>query len=96
MKKRFVAIFLVLLMTISLTGCGSIKEGIDGNLNDALAELGFIVVDNLDVTGCAYNYRLVYDSETGVMYYLANTYNGGLALCPRYDENGEIMIYGGD
>lgn len=34
-------------------------------------------------------YQLVFDKETGVEYYQVD----GVICCPRYDENGEIVIY---
>lgn len=41
------------------------------------------------------NYYLVYDKETKVEYFVlrGDTQSG---ICPRYDKNGEIMLYEGE
>lgn len=42
-----------------------------------------------------HNYYLVYDKETKVEYFILNgDYQSG--ICPRYDKNGEIMLYEGE
>lgn len=97
MKNRFIT--LCLLAMIFLTGCESSKAAYaraEISTQNTLEKMGFIVVENLTVPDSPYSCYLVHDKETNVMYYLALTYNGGVTLSPRYNENGDIMIYEGE
>ena len=102
--KRFISIFLALLMVICFAGCGRPDESIPAwkeSQNERkkadLEEMGLMFIGDVATPDSnLYNCRLVYDSETMVVYYLSFSYNGGLMMCPRYDTDGDVMIYEGD
>lgn len=91
--KRLVSIVLVIVMIIVLSGCAKIKNQQDIGMNHIIERLGFTIIDHVGNISDYDNY-VVYDNDTGVVYFLGFT-SGGITLCPRYDSDGEIMIYGG-
>lgn len=42
-----------------------------------------------------YGTTIAYDKDTKVMYYILEGYSRE-GLCPMYDSNGNVMVYGGD
>lgn len=87
--KRFIALILMVIVIASLVGCANVEDSQDDTWDD----LGFTVLDHVGHT-TSFDYYIVYDNETNVIYYLSPT-STGIALSPRYDANGEIMIYKG-
>lgn len=90
MKKLFV-ILCIITIIFCLTGC-KLK---DNSANKLIDECGFVLIEKNGNFG-DYNIYRVYDQETKVEYILTNGYSGTIGLCPRYDENGEVIIYKGE
>lgn len=93
--KRFIAIILALVIAISLMGCASVEEANLNMYGTIVNELGFTVLQHAG-DAARHDCYIVYDNETNVVYYLSFPYATGITLCPRYDENGEVMIYRGE
>lgn len=89
--KKLLAILCLITMLFCLTGC-KIK---DDTTNKLIDECGFVLIEKNGNYGDYDIYR-VYDPETKVEYILTNGYCGTIGLCPRFDENGEVMIYKGE
>lgn len=90
MKKLLVILCLV-AMIFCFAGC-KIKDDATNKLID---ECGFVLIDKTGKYG-DYNIHYVYDPETKVEYILTYGYSGTIGLCPRFDENGEVMFYKGE
>lgn len=94
MKKISTILLLTVIMLSVLTGCGKIEKNAENGSIKQLEGMGFTVIEHFGKTA-KYDYYIVYDNDTKVVYFLSHT-SRGYALCPRYDENGEIMIYEGE
>ncbi len=87
MKKKLVATVLAtLMMTISLTGCGSYILNIEKVINSPDSSLvDFEVVDN------NFYGTILVDKNTKVMYYWIGCDSGGIT--PIYNEDGTLKLY---
>lgn len=94
MKKINTILLLAVIMVSILAGCGKLEENTVNTRSEHIEDNGFTVIEHFGET-TKYDYYIVYDNDTKVVYFLSLT-NGGYTLCPRYDENGEIMIYEGE
>lgn len=92
--KRLISVILVIFMLVVLMGCAKIEDDNVEFQTDRIKNLGFTVLEHAGRTTDV-DYYVVYDNDTNVVYFLSFTYSGGVTFSPRYDENGEIMIYGG-
>jgi len=86
------------LIMMILAGCGR-EQYIDeqGKSNDLIGGR-FVVVDKYEDKGdegAYYSTSIVYDKDTKVMYYILDGYRK-TGLCPMYDTNGNLMVYGGE
>lgn len=98
MKTKLIIFTAVLALTLGLTGCSN-EQYVDmqGNSYDIIGGR-FVVLDECEDHGGIGNYNttyITYDKNTKVMYYILDGYYR-TGLCPMYDTNGNIMVYGGD
>jgi len=96
MKKMFVVLLAVL--TLSLTACGGRSPYQKGEIiNDTIFDQFVIVKDNkYDVAkGNWYDFYIVYDKDTKVMYYLASGFNRAM-MSPIYNSDGTVKIWDGE
>ena len=78
--KRLIAVLLIMVIAISCVACGS----------SVPMEKQFVKIDEYR-THHGYTVWLVFDPETKVEYFMRSD-----LMCPRYDENGNIVLYGGN
>jgi hypothetical protein len=81
----------MIAMIFCFAGC-KVK---DDTANKLMDECGFVLIEKNGKYGDYHIYR-VYDAETKVEYILTTGYSGTIGLCPRFDENGEVVIYKGE
>ena len=79
--KRFTIILLVTIMLFIFAACSPAYKDSDKQ---------FVKIDEY-VTHNGYVIWVVYDPVTKVEYFMR-----GNLMCPRYDENGNIMFYEGE
>lgn len=92
--KRMIALLLIVIMLIFLAACSSKKEAHESFTETGLKECGFTVESFLGNMGDKYFY-LIHDNDTNIKYIYVDDYMG-VALCPYYDETGNVAIYDGD
>jgi hypothetical protein len=93
MKK----IFLIILIVFTLccfAACDDYEENTKNITENTIENMGFIPIENIYLHGdsCAY---VVYDPATKVEYIVFDGYRS-FSICPYYDENGDVAIYGGE
>lgn len=95
--KVKILIFMSALMML-LVGCGSEQYTDEQGISSDLIGGKFVVVDECkdhNVSGNYYGTYITYDKDTKVMYYILDGYRR-TGLCPMYDTNGDVMVYGGE
>lgn len=88
--KRFIAVILVVATLFIFTACGA-----QGDVENTQLLEGFNTIKMYDHETWRYPSYLIYDVETNVIYIATITYNGGVTMCPYYDENGNVAFYDG-
>lgn len=89
-KKIFISMLASMMI---LVGCSSEQ----GTTSDLIGGR-FVVLDECKDSNQMGNYYatyITYDKDTKVMYYILDGYRRA-GLCPMYDTNGDIMVYGGE
>lgn len=87
MKKKSMILVVVAYMIFSLTGCAPEKTINDTDVT-ALSQY-FVTISN------EYGGKVIYDTRTGVEYWISiGTYNSG-NLTPLIDADGKPLIYDG-
>lgn len=87
--KRFIIALFILVTLFTFTACRSKVE-------DTVIIPGFNTIKILNKDELGYDTYLIYDTETKAMYIASYTYNGGVTLCPYYDEMGNVAFYEGE
>ena len=100
MKRTFAIIFIVLIITSLLTGCGSSSESVDNTEETVQQEevetvAGLIVID-YTVNDYGVRSYIMYDPETYVMYALVRdghnaASTGGFSVL--YNRDGTLRLY---
>ena len=100
MKRTFAIIFIVLIITSLLTGCGSSSESVDNTeetvQQEEIETAGLVVIDYTTSNYGGVRSCIMYDPETYVMYVLVRsgtnaTSVGGLSV--MYNADGTIKLY---
>lgn len=91
--KRIIALLLVMFMVVSFAAC-NLNESHASFTKRTLSECGFTVESYLGHSGDK-EFYVIHDNSTNVKYIFIDDYTG-TALCPYYDENGNVDIYDGD
>lgn len=91
--KRLIALAVIISILFCLSGCKTtIRPKGSTGVEDMWGK--FTVIEernNLDIGSLI----TAYDNDTKVVYYFwYSAYRG--AMCPAYDEDGNVMIYGGE
>lgn len=91
MKRKLKLIFLAMVSTMTLTGCGSLSPFEDTAFSDKSESHGRFVT--VDVVQDVYdgNMYIIKDEDTGMNYIYVRASNIA-ALSPLYDDNGEVMV----
>jgi hypothetical protein len=92
--KRLIAVLLIVIMCVGFSACGTYYASLDEYDDNELKIYGFVIIKQLGRYGESACY-LVYDSVTKVEYIVCQGSYSNLSVCPYYDENGNIVIYGG-
>ena len=98
--KKFIAAVLVSIFVLPLVGCATPEaadtpatEAQEQTPEDKMTNSYFV---NLVEKGFSDSIKLVYDSETHIVYYYQNynyTKTAAAALCPYYSANGYLCRY---
>ena len=75
---------IVILLAVIVTGCGRNKVPDVGNDRFVDVQKGKI---------CGFDYTIVYDSTTKVMYYASDGLYNHFSLCPLYNADGTLMLW---
>lgn len=89
MRKRILCILSIICLSTFSTSCGENSWPTSNRLKGRLEYIETIG----DSGDC--DFHIIRDSETGVEYIWMNGY-GRMALCPLYDDNGEIVVKKGE
>ena len=92
-RKISPIIFVAMML---LVGCRNEQYTDEQGISYDLIGGRFVVVDEYDAntTGIYFGTTIAYDKDTKVMYYILEGYYK-TGLCPMYDSNGNVMVYGG-
>lgn len=90
MKKSFLKLFTVALagvaIAVSISGCETVRDEYGNEYyNDYFVELK-----------CEPGYRIVYDKNTKVKYYILKKSDYANGITPLYNADGSLQIYKGD
>lgn len=90
MKKLFLKSLTVALagvaIAVSISGCETARDEYGNEYYD----------DYLVELECGYNYRIVYDKNTKVKYYILRKSGRVNGITPLYNADGSLQIYKGD
>lgn len=91
--KRLIALVVTISMLFCLSGCRTtIKPKGSTSVEDIWGKFTVIEERNNPEIGSLIT---AYENDTKVVYYIwFGGYRGG--MCPAYDEDGNVMIYGGE
>lgn len=93
LKMLLITSFIIMIFI----GCGREQYVDEQGKSTDLIGGRFVVVDEYkdNSTGNYYGTTIVYDKDTKVMYYILDGYRRA-GLCPMYDTDGNVMVYGGE
>lgn len=98
--RKIIALFLIFVFVFSLVGCTSQEAANtiqEQTPEEKMANSHFVDVINTNSKSSVM--RLVYDSETKIVYYYQNYHYTKIAsasMCPYYSENGYLCRYNTD
>lgn len=91
-KKKLIIVLMVI--TLSLTGCGESSHQKDKSNNNTLFDQ-FVIVKDTEYDAMNdewYDFYIVYDKDTKVMYYFANGFRRAM-MSPIYNSDGTVKIW---
>jgi hypothetical protein len=92
MKRKTIA--LISIIGVLLTACGGARSYQTESTNDVLFDQ-FVVVEDREynvIRDNWYDFYIVYDKDTKVMYYFANGYDRAM-LSPVYNSDGTVKVW---
>lgn len=96
--KKIILIFILIIALIFLTGCNSAEKTVIENNKEVTYINGFRVIKILNDPTMGLPLRLVFDTDTNVIYYMSgSTESNAFCLSPYYivkDGKAEIAVYG--